>query len=283
MRDAGTKPGATVCDNSARGIVQSYCTDLSGHPVDWHNRYLRQASWTRELRGYLLQQAGILRARRVLELGCGTGAILQEIAPRAHTGDRGEVAAYGLDVSSDALAQCRTHAPQAYLSRADAHNLPHASQSFEITFCHFLLLWVKDPPGVVREMSRVTRAGGHVIAFAEPAYDARKDLPAGLARLGELQQRSLIQQGADPTIGSRLALLFRQAGLRIVESGSLSQWQPAAVDDETFVSEWEVLREDLKGLASVEDLDGWMDVDDRARRMGTRLLHVPTFFALAQV
>jgi hypothetical protein len=91
-------------------------------------------------------------------------------------------------------------------------------------------------------MSRVTRTGGHVIAFAEPAYDARKDLPDDLARLGELQQHSLIQQGADPTIGARLALVFRQAGLRIVESGSLSQWQPAAVDDETFASEWEVLR-----------------------------------------
>jgi hypothetical protein len=93
----------------------------------------------------------------------------------------------------------------------------------------------------------------------------------------------LIQQGADPTIGSRLAVVFRQAGLRIVESGSLSQWQPAAVDNETFASEWEVIREDLKGLASEAELDAWMNVDDRERRLGRRLLHVPTFFALAQV
>jgi hypothetical protein len=144
-------------------------------------------------------------------------------------------------------------------------------------------LWVKDAAGALREMGRVTRAGGHVIAFAEPAYNARKDLPAGLARLGELQQRSLIQQGADPTIGTRLPRLFQDAGLGIVESGPLSQWQPAAVDDGTFASEWEVLREDLKGYASDVEIEAWMAVDNRARRLGQRLLHVPTSFAFAQV
>jgi SAM-dependent methyltransferase len=283
MRGAGTKPGAAVHDIPARGIVQSYRTGFSGHPVDWHQRYLRQASWTRELRGYLLQQAGIRRARRVLEVGCGTGAILQELAPGGDPGYGDQPAVHGLDISSQALTHCRAHAPHAQLTRADAHGLPYSSRAFEITFCHFLLLWVKDAPGVLREMSRVTRRGGYVIACAEPAYDARTDLPAGLARLGELQQRSLIMQGADPTIGGRLALVFRRAGLRIVESASLSQWQPAAVDDETFASEWEVLREDLKGSASDVELDGWMEVDNRARRLGRRLLHVPTFFALAQV
>lgn len=251
--------------------------------MDWHKRYLRQASWTRELRAYLLQHAGLSRARRVLEVGCGTGAVLQELLPRGDAEDGQAIAVHGLDISLDALSESRAYAPRAHLARADAHSLPYPSRTFEITFCHFLLLWVKDAPGVVREMSRVTRVGGHVIALAEPAYDARKDLPASLARLGELQQRSLIQQGADPTIGARLARIFQDAGLRIVESGSLSQWQPAAVDDEAFASEWEVLREDLKDFASDAELDAWMQVDDRARRGGRRLLHVPTFFALAQV
>jgi len=41
--------------------------------------------------------------------------------------------------------------------------------------------------------------------------------------------------------------------------------------------------EDLRGFASEVELDGWMEEDDRARRQGARLLHVPTFFVLAQV
>lgn len=276
-------PAAAVRGPLARGIVCSWCAAAAGIPVDWHKRYLRQATWTRELRGYLLQQAGISRARRVLEVGCGTGAILEDFELSGNADAVTDPAVHGLDISSQALTQCRVHAPRALLTRADAQALPYLSQAFEITFCHFLLLWVKDAPGVVREMSRVTKRGGHVIAFAEPAYHKRTDLPAGLARLGELQQRSLIQQGADPTIGSRLAQMFWDAGLRIVESGSLLQWQPSSVDDDTFASEWEVLRQDLKGLASEAALDAWMKEDEQARRQGARLLHVPTFFALAQV
>jgi cyclopropane fatty-acyl-phospholipid synthase-like methyltransferase len=44
--------------------------------VDWHARYLQQARWTRPLREYLYGKAGVDSARRVLEVGCGTGALL---------------------------------------------------------------------------------------------------------------------------------------------------------------------------------------------------------------
>ena len=44
--------------------------------MNWHSRYLQQAAWTRELRTYVFEQAGISSANRILEVGCGTGAIL---------------------------------------------------------------------------------------------------------------------------------------------------------------------------------------------------------------
>ena len=42
--------------------------------MDWHKRYTQQATWTRDLRSYLFEKAGLANARRVLEVGCGTGA-----------------------------------------------------------------------------------------------------------------------------------------------------------------------------------------------------------------
>ena len=44
--------------------------------MDWHARYTQQANWTGDLRHYLFEKAELARARRALEVGCGTGAIL---------------------------------------------------------------------------------------------------------------------------------------------------------------------------------------------------------------
>ena len=45
-------------------------------PADWHARYRLQAGWTAGIRDYLYQRASLADARRVLEVGCGSGAIL---------------------------------------------------------------------------------------------------------------------------------------------------------------------------------------------------------------
>ena len=47
--------------------------------MDWHTRYKQQANWTRDLRNYLFEHTEIKTAKRALEVGCGTGAILGEI------------------------------------------------------------------------------------------------------------------------------------------------------------------------------------------------------------
>src|SRR5512139_319642 len=105
--------------------------------MNWHKRFLQQAGWTRDLRHYLFEQAGLSHARRVLEVGCGTGAILVELMPA--------VTSIGLDLEFGRLKEARQHAAGAELVCADALRLPFPSQSFDITCCHYLLLWVGDP------------------------------------------------------------------------------------------------------------------------------------------
>jgi ubiquinone/menaquinone biosynthesis C-methylase UbiE len=75
--------------------------------MDWHRRYLQQAQWTRDLRAYVFKQAGLNRASVILEVGCGTGAILAELPDHALL--------HGLDIDPAGLAQCRFHAPSAIL------------------------------------------------------------------------------------------------------------------------------------------------------------------------
>jgi len=257
--------------------------------MDWHSRFLQQAAWTSDLRNYLFERAGLTQARRVLEVGCGTGAILSGLATPA--------AVHGLDLEPVRLVEAHRHVPAAALVCGNALALPYSSRIFEITFSHFLLLWVRDPLLALLEMKRVTRPGGAVLALAEPDYDTRVDKPATLAPLGRWQAESLRRQGADTGLGRRLATLFRQAGIQLIETGSLqrspgsggpvpaSGWGtrpgdggdlPGSVERDL---EWAVLEQDLAGWVPAQKVRRMKLLDKQAWERGERVLHVPTYFA----
>lgn len=241
--------------------------------MDWHRRYLQQAQWTHDLRTYLFKQAGLNEASRVLEVGCGTGAVLSELPDHAPL--------HGLDIDADALVQCRDHVPSASLVQGDALQLPYADQSFNIVYCHFLLLWVKDPLQALLEMQRVAKPGAHVIAFAEPNYTARVDEPRELVPLGQWQAESLRSRGADPSLGARLADLFFRAGINILETGTIknADSDPSVEDWET---EWAVIESDLAGFIPGDDIQRMKRLDQQAHARGERVLYVPTYFAWGQ-
>jgi SAM-dependent methyltransferase len=253
--------------------------------MNWHSRYLQQAAWTHNLRNYLFDKAGLKNARRVLEVGCGTGAILRELTPPASltcTGVRHTLAlagsareCHGLDLDPAALAECRIHAPAVSLTRGDGHSLPYPDKSFDIAYCHFLLLWVHDPLQVVREMARV---GHMVLALAEPDYSQRVDEPAALKPLGEWQTESLRRQGANPSFGVMLAETFHQAGISLIETGPI-QGQAVMRSVVDWENEWAVIEADLEGIAPGEEIQKMKKVDEAARKHGKRTLHVPTYFA----
>jgi ubiquinone/menaquinone biosynthesis C-methylase UbiE len=242
--------------------------------MNWHRRYAQQANWTRELRSYIFEQTDLRNTARVLEVGCGTGAILSEIPEGP--------AIYGLDISYEALIECKLHARRAIEVQGDALTLPFPEGSFDIVYSHFLLLWVKDPLKALQEMKRVAKKGGYVMSFAEPDYLSRVDAPEGLNRLGEWQAESLRGQGADPGLGARLGELFFEAGIKIRETGKIQNADQKPTHEESKI-EWEVIESDLQGIVSEEEIQKLKRLDQQAWMRGTRVLHVPTYFAWGQV
>lgn len=238
--------------------------------MDWHRRYIQQARWTRDLRVYFFQKAGLDTASHVLEVGCGTGAILSELPTH--------ISIHGLDIDPVALDQCRVHAAAAALVQGNALALPYSNRTFDIVYCHFLLLWVGDPLKALLEMKRVAKTGAHVIAFAEPDYTARVDEPRELAPLGQWQAESLRRQGADPGLGAWLADLFFEARIQLIETGTI---QNAGLDPspEDWEIEWAVIETDLAGFIPADDLHKMKELDQQGRARGERVLHVPTYFA----
>ncbi len=241
---------------------------------EWHEWFLTQASWTRPTRLWLFRQARLAGASAVLEVGCGTGAVTAEVAGMMRA------SLVGLDIDADMLAFARRRNPDVLWVQGDAHALPFRDASFDVVFCHFLLLWVRVPAQVVAEMARVVRPGGCVLACAEPDYGGRIDYPPELARLGRLQAQALREQGADPEVGRRLGAYFAAAGLRATVGIMGGNWTVPAEPDAAFAAEWRVRQEDLRGHLPHDELQRLERIDAEAIRSGQRVLFVPTFYAL---
>jgi SAM-dependent methyltransferase len=189
---------------------------------------------------------------------------------------------FGIDIKSAHLELATRNAPQTALTLGDAFTLPYLRGSFDLTICHFLLLWVADPLHVVREMTRVTRSTGAVLALAEPDYGGRIDYPSELSQLGIWQTQSLRNQGADPLVGRKLRAVFQQAGLRSVETGILGGQWSGLPDWDAWESEWSVLEADLNQtseIIEISEVQKLKALERSAYQLGERVLFVPTFYA----
>ena len=97
----------------------------------------------------------------VLEVGCGTGLILHRAAQFART-------ARGIDLSGGMLAQAASRG--LLVAQASATELPIATASVDVAYSFKVLAHIPDITGALREMARVVRPGGWVLA---EFYNAR--------------------------------------------------------------------------------------------------------------
>ena len=245
--------------------------------INWHARFTQQARWTADLRRFLLERFSLEQGQRVLEVGCGTGAVLQSLSTSPI-----KTGIFGLDIDRSFLEQAASNASQAVLAQGDAHKLPFEDSSFGFVCCHYLLLWVKNPLLALHEMRRVMYPGAWTAAFAEPDYGGRIDYPQELIELGELQERSLQHQGADTRLGRRLKALFHEAGFIEFDCGVIgARWVGPDTKLESDL-EWEVLSHDLHDFTDADQLARLRHIDDTSRASSQRMLFVPTFYAAGQ-
>jgi ubiquinone/menaquinone biosynthesis C-methylase UbiE len=110
------------------------------------------------------------REKKILDVGCGTGAILKQLGnPERNV---------GIDLAPEAISFCRERGLN-NVERGDIHALPFPDASFDAVICSSVLYhqWVSDIEGAVREMRRVLRPGGLVLinvpafAFLHSAHD----------------------------------------------------------------------------------------------------------------
>jgi len=244
--------------------------------VNWHERFLHQASWTKLIRDYLLNKVQLGINASVLEVGCGTGAVLSDVINQ-YSG-----IGYGIDINFDrVLFATRTYDNLLVVS-GDAYALPFPSSSFNLVFCHYFFLWLENPLQALYEAFRVLAPGGYFAAFAEPDFDKRIDTPSQLAQLGSLQTRSLRNQGAHPGVGKEITRLLAECGFRLLDFGVPGYEQPRPGIPSWWESEWQVIKQDLAGKLPLEELERYQELDRACWLSGERVLYIPTYYALSK-
>jgi SAM-dependent methyltransferase len=102
------------------------------------------------------------RAKEIVDVGCGTGAILKQLGnPEKNV---------GIDLAPEAISFCRQRGLN-NVQQGDIHALPFPDASFDAVICSSVLYhqWVSDLEGAVREMHRVLRPDG-VLLINVPAF-----------------------------------------------------------------------------------------------------------------
>lgn len=148
--------------------------------------------WSRAVAREFLPSLRVPAGREWLDVGCGTGALAQTIVECAAPS-----AVLGVDRSEGfvAAARRRVGEPRARFELGDALGLPVASGAFDAVVSGLVVNFVPEPPRMLAEMARATRAGGTVALYVwdyaggmelmRRFWDAAKELDPAAAALDE--------------------------------------------------------------------------------------------------
>ena len=179
---------------------------------DAYDRFMGR--YSRELAPVFADFAGIEAGQRVLDVGCGSGVLTEELARRV-----GADHVSGAD-PSPLLEACAQRVPGAELKRASAESLPWPDDSFDAALAQLVVHFMAVPEVGAAEMQRVTRAGGVVAACTW-------DFGVGMVMLRDFWQSvRAFDPDADAETSpfgkrERLEALWRDSGLAGVQSDGL--------------------------------------------------------------
>jgi SAM-dependent methyltransferase len=183
--------------------------------VDAYERFMGR--YSRPLAREFARAAGVAAGERVLDVGCGTGALTSVLAELV-----GPDLVAAADPSEPFVEECRIRVPGADVRVGPAEALPFGDGTFDRVLAQLVFHFVGDPAAGAAEMARVTRSGGRVAtcvwdftggmtmlrAYWDAALEIDSDAPDEIDRFGGRP--------------GELAAMWRDAGLREVTDGSLT-------------------------------------------------------------
>ena len=206
----------------------------TGRAEDRHVAYfteLRDFWWNLDHLDLCARRFGLDQVRDVLDVGAGVGhwgRLLSHVLPP-------DAAVTGVDREQGWIDEARSNAEAAGLdhrftyTHAHAEELPFEDASFDLVTCQTVLIHVQDPRAAIREMIRVVRPGGLVLA-SEPcnraaalvgttvSAGASVDETVDLVRFYLTCERGKIALGdGDSSMGDLVPGMFGELGLEDIQ------------------------------------------------------------------
>jgi SAM-dependent methyltransferase len=196
--------------------------------ADLYDRYMGRYSAL--LSRQMADLAGVRDGQRVIDVGCGPGALTTELVTRL-----GPSAVAAVDPSAPFVAAARARNPGVDVVQASAEQLPFPDRAFDAALAQLVVHFMSDPIAGLAEMARVTQPGGVVAACVwdhagdqgplSAFWQAARQLDPGVH---DESQLAGVREG-------HLQELFEAAGLRDIEATTL--W--ADVEHPSFEEWWE--------------------------------------------
>ena len=174
--------------------------------------------------------AGIHDGQRVLDVGCGPGALTAELVSRV-----GAASVSAAEPSASFAAAVRERLPGVEVRQTAAERLPFADGTFDAALAQLVVHFMADPVRGLREMGRVTRPGGVVAACVWDHAGGRGPLAAFWTAVRQLDPAADDESGLAGVREGHLASLFDQAGL----DGAVATTLTVRVRHASFDDWWE--------------------------------------------
>jgi SAM-dependent methyltransferase len=199
-----------------------------GAPAEHYDRFMGR--YTPALAFGLADAAGVRNGLRVVDVGCGPGGLTRELVARA-----GAANVAAVDPAPQFVEACRERNPGADVQVGTAEQLPWADGRFDAALSCLVMGFMRDPDLGVREMARVTCAGGTVAACMWDVAEGMTMLRTFWTAVGRIDSSSRGERGLAGTAKGDIAARFERAGLDDVVDGVLT----SHADYQDFDDFWE--------------------------------------------
>lgn len=206
-------------------------SDKKAHSEEYFGK-ARDFWWNEDYLELLAKRLNLKNCNKLLDVGCGVGYMGFKLAPYLNNNAK----VFGFDFEKRHIEKAKNKARslnndnniEFIFDVGDANNIALEDNSVDVAICQTLLLHVKSPQNVIKEMKRVTKNGGCVVAI-EPNNSINSLIDDNLSngdikeKIEILEARMIIEKGKAAlgkgfnSIGDFIPQFFIEQGLKDIK------------------------------------------------------------------